>query len=207
MAANDFWRRAAGAWAGEASYFDGEMKPIIPAYGNVLRIDVDTAGAVAINEWKQYPASELARRAAGGKLPAGEGWEVASVQRGQLDAAGTLDCGDQGRFVPVEEHSALRELRDPATQAPRYRIWHTLSGRDVLATMQYGFWYTAFESDYYNQPLRDPVSGETRPNSRLGHIKGISLFRYRRVEPAQLEAVRAERRARFGIRTAAAGPR
>lgn len=166
MANSDFWQRAAGTWAGDASYFDGEMRPIIAAYGNVLRIDVAASGAVAINEWKQYPSSELARRAAGGKLADGEGWEVASVQLGQLDTAGNLDCGEQGCFVLVEQHSALREIRDPETQAPRYRVWHTLSGSDVLATMQYGFWYTAFEADYYNRPLRDPVSGETRQIGR-----------------------------------------
>ncbi len=104
-----------------------------------------------------------------------------------------LDFGAEGRFVPVEDHSVLRDQRDPETGNTRYRVWHTLSGSDVLATMQYGFWYTSFESDYYNRPLRDPVSGETRPNSRLGAIKGISIFRYRRIAPDALEAARAER--------------
>ncbi|MCC6173532.1 MAG: hypothetical protein IT481_16050 [Gammaproteobacteria bacterium] len=73
----------------------------------------------------------------------------------------------------------------------------------MLATMQYGFWYTAFEADYYNRPLRDPATGETWPNSRLGQIKGISLFRYRRIAPAELEAARAERRALFKVRAPA----
>lgn len=202
MSGTDFWARAAGAWAGEASYFDGEMRPNIAAYGNVLWIE--PAGAeVIIHEWKQYAASELARRAAGGKLPPDEGFEVASVQRGRLDASGALDFGADGRFVPVESHSVMRDQRDPETGNSRYRVWHTLSGSDVLATMQYGFWYTAYESDYYNRPLRDPVSGETRPNSRLGAIKGISIFRYRRIAPDALEAARAERRLRFNIKAAA----
>ena len=202
MSGTDFWMRAAGAWAGEASYFDGEMRPNIPAYGNVLRIELDGDGVV-IHEWKQYAASELARRAGGGKLGPDEGFEVASRQRGRLDASGVLDFGAEGRFVPVEDHSVLRDQRDPETGNTRYRVWHTLSGSDVLATMQYGFWYTSFESDYYNRPLRDPVSGETRPNSRLGAIKGISIFRYRRISPSALEAARAERRARFNVKAAA----
>jgi len=203
MSGAGFWRRAAGCWAGEASYFDGEMKPIIAAYGNVLQIVVDGAGALAIHEWKQYPSSELARRAAGGHLPDGEGFEVASVQRGRLDAQGALDCGAQGRFMPVESHSAVRDLPDPESGVPRYRTWHTMPSDDVLATTQFGVWYTAYEADYYNRPLRDPVSGETRSNSRLGELKGISVFRYRRIAPAQLEAARADRRARFGIRAPA----
>ena len=202
MGDSGFWVRAAGAWAGEASYFDGEMRPIIAAYGNVLRIAV-ADGGVTIDEWKQYAPSELARLAAGGKLPADEGFEVASSQRGRLDDAGVLDCGADGRFLPVEAHSVMRDQRDSQSGNSRYRVWHTLSGGTVLATMQYGFWYTAYESDYYNRPLRDPVSGETRPNSRLGAIKGISIFRYRRISPSALEAARAERRARFNVKAAA----
>jgi len=87
----------------------------------------------------------------------------------------------------------------------RYRTWHTLPSDDVLATTQCGIYDTLFEADYYNRPLRDPVSGETRPNSRLGQLKGISVFRYRRIPQKQLEAARAERRARFRIRAPARG--
>ncbi len=199
-----FWRRAAGCWAGESSYFDGEMAPIVPAYGNVLQIAVDAAGQFSLHEWKQYPSSELARNAAGGKLPEGEGFEVASVQHGRLDAQGVLELGTQGRYLPLDDHSAVRDLRDPETGVPRYRTWYTMPADDVLATTNLGIWYTAFESDYYNRPLRDPVSGETRPNARLGQLKGISVFRYRRIQPVELEAARAERRARFGIRAPAA---
>ncbi len=202
-----FWRRAAGCWAGEASYFDGAMTPIIAAYGNVLQIVVGVSGELALHEWKQYPASELARNAAGGSLPEGEGFEVAALQRGRLDAEGNLDFPGQGRFVAIDQHSSMRDLRDPDSGHPRYRTWHTLPSDDVLTTTQLGIYYTPFEADYYNRPLRDPVSGETRPNSRLGQIKGISLFRYRRIALAQLEAARAERRARFGIRNPASAPR
>jgi hypothetical protein len=204
MADGTFWARAAGAWAGEASYFDGAMQPIIPQYGNVLRIEAFPGGEVAIHEWKQYAPSELARRAAGGTLPPDQGFEVTSVQRGRLDAAGALDFGADGRFVPVEGHSVMRDQRDPETGASRYRVWHTLSGEAVLATMQYGFWYTPFEADYYNRPLRDPASGETRPNSRLGQVKGVSVFRYRRIDLAGIDAARAARRARFQVRAPAA---
>jgi hypothetical protein len=207
MSGAGFWRRAAGCWAGEASYFDGEMTPIIAAYGNVLQIVVDELGGLAIHEWKQYPASELARNAAGGSLPEGEGFEVASVQRGTLGADDTAEFAGQGRFISVDRHSAVRDLLDPATGATRYRAWHTMPSDDVLATTQFGIYYTPFEADYYNRPLRDPVSGETRPNSRLGQLKGISLFRYRRISPGQLEDARAERRRRFGIRAPAASPK
>jgi hypothetical protein len=203
MSGSGFWRRAAGCWAGEAAYFDGQMHPIIPAYGNVLQIVVAGSGELALHEWKQYPASELARRAAGGVLPAAEGYEVASLQRGRLDAEDSLDLGSQGRFVALGAHSAVRDLLDPDTGVPRYRTWHTMPADDVLATTNFGIWYTPFESDYNNQPLRDPVSGETRPNARLGQLKGISVFRYRRIAAAQLESARAERRARFGIRNPA----
>jgi hypothetical protein len=206
MSSTGFWRRAIGGWAGEASYFDGSMTPIIAAYGNVLHIVVDDRGELSIHEWKQYPWSDLARSAAGGKLAEGEGFEVASVQRGRLGADDTAEFPGQGRFVSIDRHSAVRDLLDPATGATRYRAWHTMPSDDVLATTQLGIFYTPFEADYYNRPLRDPVSGETRPNSRFGQIKGISLFRYRRIDPAQLEAARAERRARFGIRAPAKPP-
>lgn len=206
MSGAGFWRRAAGCWAGEASYFDGEMAPIIAAYGNVLQIVIDDPGDLAIHEWKQYPASELASNAAGGELTAGDGFEVASVQRGRLGDDDSADFSGQGRFISIDRHSAVRDLLDPATGATRYRAWHTMPSDDVLVTTQFGIYYTPFEADYYNRPLRDPVSGETRPNSRLGLLKGISLFRYRRIIPQQLEAARAERRARFGIRNPAKPP-
>lgn len=183
MPESGFWRRAAGCWAGEASYFDGDMQPIIAAYGNVLRIVVDADGA----------------------LPEGEGFEVASLQQGRLGADDALELQGQGRFVSLDRHSAVRDLLDPATGAPRYRTWHTLPSDDVLATTQFGIYYTPFEADYYNRPLRDPVSGETRPNSRLGQLKGISVFRYRRIPTEQLEAARVERRARFRISGRARG--
>ncbi len=202
-----FWERAAGCWAGEASYFDGAMQPIIPAYGNVLRISGVVGGAASVEEWKQYPPSELARAAGGPALPAEEGFEVASVQRGTLGADGVLDLGVDGRWVPVDGHSALRELLEPSTGVPRYRTWHTMPGDDVLVTTNLGVLYTAYEADYYNRPLRDPVSGETRPNARLGQLKGVSIFRYRRIGPAGLDAARAERRASFRVRNPAGPPR
>lgn len=207
MASRSFWERAAGCWAGEASYFDGAMQPIIPAYGNVLRISAVAGGAAAVEEWKQYPPSELARAAGGAALPADEGFEVASLQRGTLGADGVLDLGADGRWVPVDGHSALRELLEPSTGVPRYRTWHTMPGDDVLVTTNLGVLYTAYEADYYNRPLRDPVSGETRPNTRLGQLKGVSIFRYRRIAPAQLDAARAERRASLRVRNPAGPPR
>lgn len=207
MASRSFWERAAGCWAGEASYFDGAMQPIIPAYGNVLRIAAQRGGTASIEEWKQYPPSELARAAGGPGLGADEGFEVASVQRGTLGADGVLDLGADGRWAPVDGHSALRELLEPSTGVPRYRTWHTMPSDDVLVTTNLGVLYTAYEADYYNRPLRDPVSGEMRPNARLGQLKGVSVFRYRRIPADQLEPARAERRARFGVRNPAGPPR
>lgn len=207
MASRSFWERAAGCWAGEASYFDGDMQPIIPSYGNVLRIGAVPGGGTTIEEWKQYPPSELARAAGGSSLAADEGFEAASVQRGTLGADRVLDLGADGRWTPVDGHSVLRELLEPSTGVPRYRTWHTMPSDDVLVTTNLGVLYTAYEADYYNRPLRDPVSGETRPNARLGQLKGVSVFRYRRIAPGDLEAARAERRARFRVRNPAGPPR
>jgi hypothetical protein len=207
VASRSFWERAAGCWAGEASYFDGAMQPIIPAYGNVLRISAVVGGAASVEEWKQYPPSELARAAGGPGLAADAGFEVASVQRGTLGADGVLDFAGDGRWVPFDGHSALRELLEPSTGVPRYRTWHTMPSDDVLVTTNLGVLYTAYEADYYNRPLRDPVSGETRPNARLGQLKGVAIFRYRRIAAAQLDAARAERRATYRVRDPAGPPR
>jgi hypothetical protein len=206
MAALGFWARAAGCWAGEATYFEGDMTPIIADYGNVLQIVV-ASGELLLREWKQYPASQLARGAGGPGLPPEEGFEVATESLGRIDAAGVADFGAEGRFLPLDGHSALRNLVDPESGAPRYRTWHTLPSADVLVTTQLGIHFTPFEADYYNRPLTDPVSGETRPNSRFGQLKGISVFRYRRIEASALETARADRRARFRIRNPAAGVR
>lgn len=39
-----FWQRAARCRAGEATYFNGAMQPIIAAYGNVLQIEREPSG-------------------------------------------------------------------------------------------------------------------------------------------------------------------
>jgi hypothetical protein len=203
MSERDFWQAVAGCWAGEGSYFDGDMRPLCAAYGIVMEITIDAARVLTWREWKQYPPGQLARSAAGGKLDEGSGFEKATTQVGKLGTDGTLDFFRMGVFRSVDRHSAVRDLPDPQSGAPRYRTWHTLTSPDVLATSQFGIHFTAFESDYDNRPVVDPATGAQRPNPLLGQIKGISLFRYRRIERPGLEASRAERRARFEVPRAA----
>ena len=203
MSGPGFWESVAGCWAGEGSYFDGEMQPVCAAYGIVMEITLAATRQLTWREWKQYPYGELARSAAAGTLEPGSGYEKATTQVGTLAADDTLDLGTMGRFRSMDGHSAIRDLADPQSGVPRYRTWHTLTTPDVLATAQFGVHFTAFEADYQNRPVLDPTSGSTRPNPLLGQIKGISLFRYRRIEPRQLDAARAERRARFEVPAAA----
>jgi len=199
MTQSGFWESVAGCWAGEGSYFDGEMRPICAAYGVVMQITIGMERTVSWREWKQYPPGQLAKSAASGALAEGSGYEKASIQQGQLTDDDTLDLGAMGEFRGLNGHSAVRDLLDPQSGVPRYRTWHTLTSQDVLATSQYGVHFTAFDADYLNRPIVDQSTGETRPNPKLGQIKGISLFRYQRIAVQTMEASRAVRRARFQV--------
>lgn len=200
MTRSKFWEAIAGCWAGEGSYFGGDMQPICAAYGVVMQITIGSDRTLTWHEWKQYPPGELARSAAAGSVAIEEGgYEKASLLLGRIMEDDALDLGRLGRFRSIDGHSALRDLLDPESGMPRYRTWHTLLGPNVLATAQYGIHFTAFEADYRNRPIIDRTSGIARPNPNLGQIKGFSQFRYQRIAQGDIDSARAERRARFEV--------
>ena len=170
-----FWSRLVGTWSGELSYLDGALEPIIQSYHAVADIGLSD-NRLSHTEFKIYPpGSELSRNAGGADLPADEGIEVITNLRGPID---------QERWTPnanevyqlVDEVTIVRHLRDPDTGVPRYV---------TLLITNLGILFTRYEADYYNRPL-EPL----RSNSRLGELKGCSVFRYTRLADGRGEIER-----------------
>ncbi len=179
-----FWPQLAGTWLGELSYLDGAMRPIIQNYHSVVEMTL-SAGRLEHTEYKFYPpGTELARNVGGSDLPADQGIELITSQAGSID---------QGRWTPnanevyqlVDEATIVRHLRDPDTGVPRYVTYWTLTSARTLLITNLGILYTHLEADYYNRPLAPP-----RPNTRLGELKGCSVFRYVRLGDGRLDAER-----------------
>jgi hypothetical protein len=175
-AAEVYWQRAAGAWVGEAGYLDGELAPNVKLYGAVLDIRLE-GGVLVQTEWKYYPASPLASQMAaalaGVTLAPGEGLEQISALRGTPSRDGAVDFGPEaGSFVPAGDATAVGTVRTDG--AVRYRHFYTFpaDGRMIRAT--FGF----------------------APD---GSLKGVSVFRFRRVVPDTLAGERARLRERFGV--------
>jgi pimeloyl-ACP methyl ester carboxylesterase len=173
------WVRAAGTWVGEAGYLDGELAPNVARYGALLQIGVD-GGAVTQQEWKFYPASSLARQMVkaltGADLAAGDGLEFVSAARGVPGPNGSLDFGAEGgAFVAAGEGTAAGSVL--ATDGGvRYRFHYTFPAPDRMVRTTLGF----------------------APD---GALKGVSVFRYRRIAPDQLEPERRRMEREFGVAT------
>lgn len=167
------WRRLAGTWVAEAGYLDGQLQPNVARYGALLRIDAQPDGVVQ-HEWKYYPASPLASSIATGvarqTLAKGEGLLLVSESRGRpAGPDGALDFGPEaGTFVATVDGAAVGRVLDGG--ALRYRMLDTLSDEGHLVRTTLGF-------------------------AADGTLKGVSVFRYRRLDAGAV-ATERERLAR-----------
>ncbi len=170
-----FWQALAGAWVSDASYVDQDMQPIVARYATLMRVETGEDGVV-ITEWKFYPNGELARGTAGGRLPEGRGLETVTRSVGRVDAAapGQLQFGaDRGRWIAASADLATGTIAGKGT-APRYRFVAALSGHDHAEFSTWGY-----DDD--------------------GALKGVAIFRMRRIAPADAEAQRERLRNAFAV--------
>jgi hypothetical protein len=179
-----FWAQLVGTWSGELSYLDGALEPIIQSYHSVSEIAL-SAGQLSHTEYKFYPAgTELARNVGGDNLPPDQGVELITTTAGPIE---------QGRWIPgpndvyqlVDENTIIRHLRDADTGVPRYVTYWTLTSPRTLLITNLGILSTRDEADYYNRPVQP-----RRPNTRLGELKGCSVFRYTRLADGRRDSER-----------------
>jgi hypothetical protein len=171
------WARAEGTWSGEAGYLDGGLAPNVARYGALLRL-VREGGEIAQTEWKFYPPSPLARQMttalAGAALADAEGLTLVTANRGAPAADGALDFGsDAGTFAPGGDGSAVGTVAGDAG-AVRYRMFYTFPSPDRMVRTTLGF----------------------APD---GTLKGVSVFRYRRIAGDTLEAERRRLEREFAV--------
>jgi pimeloyl-ACP methyl ester carboxylesterase len=183
------WARAEGTWSGEAGYLDGALAPNVARYGALLQLRRE-GSALAQTEWKFYPASPLARQMAaalaGATLAESEGLALVTASRGTPAADGALDFGaEAGAFVAAGSGSAVGTVGTVGTvggegeavgefEAVRYRMLYTFPSPDRMVRTTLGF-----ASD--------------------GTLKGISVFRYRRIDAGALDAERRRLEQEFGV--------
>jgi pimeloyl-ACP methyl ester carboxylesterase len=171
------WARAEGTWSGEAGYLDGALAPNVARYGALLRLQRD-GSALAQTEWKFYPASPLARQMTtalvGATLAESEGLALVTASRGTPAADGALDFGaEAGTFVAAGEGSAVGTVSGEGGVV-RYRMLYTFPSPDRIVRTTLGF----------------------APD---GTLKGVSVFRYRRIDADALEAERRRLEREFGV--------
>jgi pimeloyl-ACP methyl ester carboxylesterase len=181
------WARAEGTWSGEAGYLDGQLAPNVARYGALLRLQRDGI-ALAQTEWKFYPASPLARQMTtalvGATLAESEGLALVTASRGTPASDGALDFGaEAGAFIAAGEGSAVGTVSGEGGVV-RYRMFYTFPSPDRMVRTTLGF----------------------APD---GTLKGVSVFRYRRIDGDALESARRRLEQEFGVtveidRTAAA---
>jgi pimeloyl-ACP methyl ester carboxylesterase len=171
------WARAEGTWTGEAGYLDGALAPNVARYGALLRL-VREGGELAQTEWKFYPASPLARQMtaalAGKSLGESEGLTLVTANRGVPAADGALDFGsDAGTFAPAGDGSTAGTVAGDAGTV-RYRMFYTFPSPDRMVRTTLGF----------------------APD---GTLKGVSVFRYRRIAGQAFEAERRRLEQEFAV--------
>lgn len=174
--ADAYWRSAAGTWVGEAGYLDGELAPNVKLYGAALEIRIERDRLVQ-TEWKYYPSSPLATQMAAAlahvTLAPGEGLEQVTLLQGTLASDGSIDFGaEAGRFVPAGDGASAGVVEQD--RRVRYRHFYSFPAPDRMVRATFGY-----ESD--------------------GRLKGVSVFRFRRVTPDALSVERAGLRERFGV--------
>lgn len=192
-----FWSRLAGNWLGELTYLNGDLEPIIQTYHAVLDLRMKYE-ALSLTEFKFYPpGTELARDIAGDDLPADQGIEVVSEISGPV-TGNRWGTRTDGVYELVDDQTLVRHMSSGGSVVPRYVTYWTLTTDRTLIITNLGVLSTRFEADYYNRPLEPK-----RLNSRLGELKGCSIFRYVRMEETgreqQLDRLRAEYNVRLSF--------
>lgn len=167
-----FWAGLVGAWSGELSYLDGALEPIIQRYHSVAEFSL-SGGLLSHTEYKFYPAgTEFARNIGGDDLPVDQGVEVVTGLAGPVEK-GRWRLRANDVFEQVGVDTIVRHLRDADTGVPRYVTYWTLTTPRTLLITNLGVLSTRDEADYYDRPVEP-----RRPNTRLGELKGCSVFRY-----------------------------
>jgi len=179
-----FWSRLTGTWLGELTYLDGNLQPIIQSYHSVVELAMNGAD-LSRTEHKFYPpGSQLARNVGGDSLPADQGIEIISDINGAVANDRWTPAGD-GVYYLVDEATMVRHAIDTDAGVPRYVTYWTLTSPRTLLITNLGILYTRDEADYYNRPVEP-----RRPNTKLGQLKGCSVFRYVRIKDGQRDPER-----------------
>ena len=189
-----FWSRLNGNWLGELTYLNGDLEPIIQTYNAVL--DLRMYGKeLSLTEFKFYPpGTELSRDIAGDDLPADQGVEVVSEISGPVTGNLWVTRTD-GNYELVDDQTLVRHLSSGGGVVPRYVTYWTLTTDRTLMVTNLGILSSRFEADDYNRPVEPK-----RLNSRLGELKGCSIFRYLRTGEADREQQLDRLRAEYNVR-------
>ena len=186
-----FWQESRGCWVSESSYFKPDMDYNLKSYASILCVTLE-AGVMRETEIKYYPAGPMASGYAGGALQPGEGVEVVNVTEGrQLDEAGRVRLvravpvfgpdAEVTEIVPVSADTALRETRPAGAAHDSYRMIISMPAPDRRYRLNLG--------------LVSAGEGE----QVAGDLRGFSIFRERRVDEADVAALRALMRERFAV--------
>ena len=136
-------------------------------------------------------------RSPGDDLPADQGVEVVSEISGPVTGK-RWGTRTDGVYELVDDQTLVRHLSNGGSAVPHYVTYWTLTTDRTLMITNLGVWSSRLETDYYNRPLEPK-----RLNSRLGELKGCSVFRYVRMEETgrtqQLDRLRAEYNVRLSF--------
>jgi hypothetical protein len=183
QAGESLWSRLRGAWISDATYLDGHMKPNVQQYATIMLVEPQ-GDAIVQTEWKYYPDTPLARGMSQGATRPGEGLLTAGRWIGRPTPAPrqAIDFGaGKGAFDTVAQDSAIATLHEPGATGPRYRIWATLVDADHFVMTYLG------------------LHAKAEDGAAQGELKGLSVFRFRRIPVEKVPAERERLQREYAI--------
>lgn len=185
-----FWQKMSGWWASENTYFTADMDYTVRAYNSLVHIELD-GKKFTESEHRFYPAGIATTRYGEGLMGPGEGVELIIKTKGELvDGKGTLGNvrmdHSSGPFDPSVEYRVLsdddgvRVRPNAKTGVDTYRMY--------------------FNFTTPNHRFRSNVGLLYEDGQDIGGLRAFILYRDKRIEQADFNAMRAEFRARHNVK-------
>jgi len=198
-----YWRLMAGWWRADNTYMDGALNYNIRSYNSLIHVVIE-GRTYTETEIKFYAPSKLAFSYGRGKTTMDEGIETVTVTKGELvDEAGTVKLtsvvpsgpsGDETIMQVLSTDTGVRVTPTPNSGVDTYRMFVFAPAPDKRYRSNFGL-------------VSESAKGADPAASKLGDLRGFSLFREDRIGAGEVDKWRAEFRARNNVKAIVeAGP-
>lgn len=185
-----FWQKMSGWWASDNTYFTADMDYTVRAYNSIVHIEIDGT-QFRESEHRFYPAGISTSRYGKGLMADGEGIELIIITTGNL-------IDDKGTLGNIQTDHA----GGPSDPAVVYKVQSNNDGVRLKPNPKAGIdtYRMYFNFTTPNHRFRSNFGIIYDEDKDVGGLRAFILYRDKRIERSDFNAMRAEFRARHNVK-------